>query len=1362
MALARSILAVGVDGLGVSDFSHLARPLQLHGGVKAVRGELQLTGAARVSIPRSPELDKLSAFTLEATVTPAKLGVRQDIIEAQTPPVALFIEADGTLFGSIHTQAGWQSIKTQQQKLKAGERVSVRFARDESGAVSLEVNGKAVASGQLPGPLVPVGAAGFTIGAGPDGQHWQFQGSISNVRVRDSVVLESALQQRAQAARVLETRLRQQLQLSRVLVIPDRDLVDHRFDHIKSIIASAGVRDLSELSTLRIDRPTLITPNMVMVAPRRSRAPVRFQWSDIARRIATSELPVAARTLATLLPNRNSKAAALAGMAADAVDDEDDPPVIPGVQPRLSTRVQPAALSRASSSIRLVGAPKPAAPPLAALASNRAPLLHELLQPDLQGLRLKVDMKLFEKLDGNAPEQWPTQTEPQLLQMLKSTIPVNTSVIIAGKLDLTNQQLRIDPTVKTLYIIAEEIVGGVNASITWRRPGGSTPARARDPGKDGRSWSGIHTQEGSRNGLSGGHGQAGEEGIDGADGRGAPDLEIWVKKLTAMPDIDLNGENGIKGGLGQPGGNGGSGAKGQNGEWWWFFGKHCWKEPGHGGRGGNGGDGGAGGQGGGGGDGGNVTIGVLEGTLASAVTARAFRIKNQGGQPGRGGQGGPGGTGGRGGPHGNSFVDGDEVCTGGVDGANGARGQPGRVGPDGRAGSDGTLRFFEFTQEAWDEQLTRPWLHEVTPTQAFPGASLIIKGSKFADTDRVVLDGQVLTPTLRADQGLDVLLPENSSGGEKELFVRRHDGSESNRLRLWIKPRLDTSPSELAPGTTVELRGQAFVSGATVLFNGDSIPANVSSGSRLTFTTPDTGGAGTGAATVSLAVRNPDGLVSNTRTAAIPRIIETGFDVARHGLQFPNFNRGNPSWGTFEETFGALEVWHELLDPVFGHPVLTTAFFAFYNHFLKGQDAGGLATGFCTSMSSLVLDQFWQGKNDTFTRFTLTEDVRRMLTAIHGRLLSRESLVDLHDQGREGNARVVTSFRQIEANIRVGGDRESALMLFFIPSGPAWNAGYFDRLSDSHCIVPYRIVYPVGHDGTSMEGVKLFCWDCNHPFSPSSGEARNCRLEFRRTDGEIRFDYFDGGSSPKFRSEDGITLGTMSLGKYLLSDHDLPFGGPFGLTRFVIEFLLSPADLQVEDEQGRRTGRYGKQLLSEIPDSHPCYLAPGAYILPLDKALTRKIVGTGTGQYSYHSVSPAGTSISLEGVPTAPGQVDVLAMNADGTQVRFTPGASKSFSLTLGREVDGQARAVALSGFGGGPSAALDLTLSPDLSVVRLSNPGAPVAASVRVMNIDKATAANSKLDRGGVSVPTNHDLVVSVTDWADLALTVRALPFNA
>ena len=142
-----------------------------------------------------------------------------------------------------------------------------------------------------------------------------------------------------------------------------------------------------------------------------------------------------------------------------------------------------------------------------------------------------------------------------------------------------NQQLVIEPSVETLYIIAEEIVGKPNAAITWRRPGGSTPGMADDPSKtDARTRACIRrtrvpqrTARRRRARWRAGSGRSKR--------RRCANLEIWAKKLTAMPDIDLNGEDGIKGGRGQRGGRGGNGARGEGGKWWSFFGVHCWESP---------------------------------------------------------------------------------------------------------------------------------------------------------------------------------------------------------------------------------------------------------------------------------------------------------------------------------------------------------------------------------------------------------------------------------------------------------------------------------------------------------------------------------------------------------------------------------------------------------------------------------------------------------------------------------------------------------------------------------------------------------------------------------------------------------------
>jgi hypothetical protein len=199
----------------------------------------------------------------------------------------------------------------------------------------------------------------------------------------------------------------------------------------------------------------------------------------------------------------------------------------------------------------------------------------------------------------------------------------------------------------------------------------------------------------------------------------------------------------------------------------------------------------------------------------------------------------------------------------------------------------------------------------------------------------------------------------------------------------------------------------------------------------------------------------------------------------------------------------------------------------------------------------------------------------------------------------------------------------------------------------------------------------------------------------------------------------------------------------------------------VTDGTGRRTGRFGASLLSEIPDSRPCFLVPGAYMLPEQTALTRRIVGNAAGTYSFHSIAQAGSSIALENVTTAAGQEDVLAVSADGNQVRFTPAAEKTFALSIGRTVGTQARALAITGAGGAPAADVDVALSPDLSLLRLGNRGAARSVQVRAFSIDRTTNAPANRQFAALNLPANHDLTVAVTNWANLDAAVETLAFR-
>lgn len=1292
-----------------------------------------------VDIGRQRDLDALQSFTIEATITPTNVGgQRQNIVEGQTPSIALFIEANSRLVGSVHTAAGWVAVDSGANLVRAGVAQTVTFTRGTNGKNELAINSTMVGSTAAPGPIQNVGPLGFRVGRGMDGSSFPFSGTVKDLSIRQGVVTQQFFTQQEQIAKRLEAKVKQAGVIKNITVNLFPDASHARLQHVKDIMNAVGVQTLSDLDTLPVRQRTPLSRGQVLVAPKKKTA-VKVNWADLARQFRAGNVVARRHILAAHLTNENS---------ITFLRNLPTAPIVPARPIPVRPQPLPTRPAGAGSTTSL--------PVFERIRIPKIPLNTTETLKIVNNRVVSIDRELLTSLVSRKPVDWPTTASPQTQVMALTTIPIDSAVVIAGTLDLTEQQFVVEPNVRTLYIIAETVICGNNAAITWRRPGGSTPARANDPDLNGRDYYGVQTKEDSRDGLDGGNGLSGQTGITGANGLTAPNIEMWVKTMTGLPNLDFNGEDGIAGGRGQRGGRGGHGGDGHVGRRWWFFGWHCSTEGGDGGDGGDGGRGGDGGHGGGGGNAGSISIGVLTGTLGSTVVDKSFRIKNQGGRRANGGPGGPGGAGGAGGRSGNG-----ETCHGAKDGHNGATGQPGANGPAGWSdGNDGMVTFFEFTQAAWDDLMTRPWISQITPTEAFPGDTLTIRGSRFTASDTVMLDGAALATRVNADESLSVTLPLTLTGGWHQVFVHRTEGIESNRLNVGIKPQLDQLTDKPVQGSTPTLRGHAFLVGASVLFNGTAIPANVSNATTLTFAVPGTGGGGSMGGTVTIQVRNPDGRVSNLQTGQQPRILEVPFKYEQHNLSFGNFASSNPDWGNYEETFGTAEVLHEQLDLIFGHPILTAAYYGFYVYFLKGEDNGGLATGFCTALSSIVADRFWLGKTDTFT-LTLPP-LKHQLVSIHGKLLSRESLLTFHDQGREGLDRVERTYREIEATFLRGTDRHNQPLLFFIPSGEIWDSGYLDKLSASHCVMPWRFAYPHGSpaprltpDGSSTisdpHGVDLYVWNCNAPTDSTS------KLHFYHDHGKIHFNF---PQDSNLDSKKGVTLGMMRHGDYMLADHNLPFSGPFGLTSFIIDFLLSPTDLQVVDADGRRTGKFGGQLLCEIPDSHPCYLMKGMYLLPAATAMTRTITGTATGVYSYNSITPDGASILLQDVATQAGQQDVVAISADSTQIRFTPAVNKSFSLTVARMVNNQARALAITGVGGGPGNDLDITLSPELNVVRVGNRGATRNISLKAISVTKGgQPVNRKLP--AVAVPDAHDLAVTVTDWNTLDLEATPVSFQ-
>jgi hypothetical protein len=129
----------------------------------------------------------------------------------------------------------------------------------------------------------------------------------------------------------------------------------------------------------------------------------------------------------------------------------------------------------------------------------------------------------------------------------------------------------------------------------------------------------------------------------------------------------------------------------------------------------------------------------------------------------------------------------------------------------------------------------------------------------------------------------------------------------------------------------------------------------------------------------------------------------------------------------------------------------------------------------------------------------------------------------------------------------------------------------------------------------------------------------------------------------------------------------------------------------------------------------------------------------------------------LQDVTTAAGQVDVLSMTPDQTQLRFTPGTEKTFNLTIARRVGDQARAIAIRGAGGGPAADVELTTSPQLSFANLSNPGAARNVEVEAFAIDRNNKLLNK-QLAAVNLTSKSELKVEVQNWEALDANVQTL----
>jgi hypothetical protein len=199
------------DSSGMFDGSVIGLPILKSTGAKVLPedGGIALDKGT-IDIGRQSDLDSLQSFTIEAEITPSSLGgARQNIIEGQTPSIALFVESNSKLIGSVHTAAGWVTVDSGAVVLQAGAAHRVTFTRDTNGKNELFIDGNSVGSRSVPGPITNVGALGFRIGRGMDGTSFPFSGTVKDLSIRQGVVTQQFFAQQAQAAQLLEAKVKQ-------------------------------------------------------------------------------------------------------------------------------------------------------------------------------------------------------------------------------------------------------------------------------------------------------------------------------------------------------------------------------------------------------------------------------------------------------------------------------------------------------------------------------------------------------------------------------------------------------------------------------------------------------------------------------------------------------------------------------------------------------------------------------------------------------------------------------------------------------------------------------------------------------------------------------------------------------------------------------------------------------------------------------------------------------------------------------------------------------------------------------------------------------------------------------------------------
>ena len=264
--MAKEVFNLNFDGVSAFDGSTIGNKIKTNGTLAGDTDgvTLDIGDQTTFQVEGSKSLEKLNGFSVEFSAEFNLEQGSQTIIDSENPPLRLTVNPDGTLVGEINTDAGVQTVKSN-EKVPQGVRTTVRFLRDTSGKLGLEVNDKPAGSAVSSGKLAPLGRSGLTIGAKITGKD-SFQGKLSGLQIFDGPRTAEGITSTKHKFGIQVRDVFEKMDLDG-RVVEDEGEVDHRFNNIKSIMHGAGVTDLSKLARLSINRRTRIMPGTILRAP---------------------------------------------------------------------------------------------------------------------------------------------------------------------------------------------------------------------------------------------------------------------------------------------------------------------------------------------------------------------------------------------------------------------------------------------------------------------------------------------------------------------------------------------------------------------------------------------------------------------------------------------------------------------------------------------------------------------------------------------------------------------------------------------------------------------------------------------------------------------------------------------------------------------------------------------------------------------------------------------------------------------------------------------------------------------------------------------------------------------------------------